>query len=198
MGRVGGDPGRGVGDRLQQAAAVKVGRVAGVAGPLGGGGVQPGAHDPVGVGVGEPGIPQQRPRGQEYFMADLHRVSGESEQPFSGEGFQHRRHIRCLGSALAIGQLGPGGPVGSVHTVAAGGGQPQEHLPGRSLLGRGQRIVSALGAGGDRTVNTARPVIVSEGDRLPGPAPPGLVQGMRQQRQHPRADCPRLAGAHLG
>ena len=69
-GGVSADPGGGVGRGLQQAAAVKVGRVAGLAGPLGGGGVQPGADDPVGVGVGEPGVAQQRPGGQQRLVAE--------------------------------------------------------------------------------------------------------------------------------
>ena len=63
-GRVGADPGGDVGGGLQQAAAVEVGRVAGVAGPLGCGVVQPGPGDPVGVGFGQPGVAQQRPGGQ--------------------------------------------------------------------------------------------------------------------------------------
>src|SRR5262249_5891354 len=55
-GRVGGGPGRGSGGGLQQAAAVEVRRVAGLAFPFGGDVVQPGADDPVGVGFGQPGV----------------------------------------------------------------------------------------------------------------------------------------------
>ena len=168
-GGIGADPGGGVGGGLQQAAAVEVGRVAGVAGPLGGGGVQPGADDPVGVGVGEPGVPQQRPGGQQRLVAEFHGAGGEGEQPFGGEGLQHRLHILGLGGALAFGQLRPGGAVGGVHAVAAGGGQPQEHLPGRGLLGRGEAVVGALGAGGDGAFDAAGAFIVGQGDGLPGP-----------------------------
>ena len=182
----------------QQAAAVEVGRVAGVAGPVGGGGVQPGADDPVGVGFGQPGVAQQRPGGQQRLVADLHGVGGQGEQPFGGEGLQHRLHVLGLGWALALGQFRPGGAVGAVHTLAAGGGQPQEHLPGRGLLGRGEAVVDALGAGGDGAFDAAGAFIVGQGEGLPGPAAPGLVQGVRQQRQHPRAEGPGLAGAHLG
>jgi len=65
-GGISAHPGCGVGRCLEQAAAVEVGRVAGVAFPAGGGGVQPGADDPVGVAVSQPGVAQQRsaaPRG---------------------------------------------------------------------------------------------------------------------------------------
>ena len=51
-GGVGAGPGRGFGGGLQQGAAVEVGRVAGVACPLGCDVVQPGADNPVGVGFG--------------------------------------------------------------------------------------------------------------------------------------------------
>ena len=174
-GGVGADPGGGVGGGLQQAAAVEVGRVAGVAGPLGGGGVQPGADDPVGVGFGQPGVAQQRPGGQQRLVADLHGVGGQGEQPFGGEGLQHRLHIPRLGWALAVGQLGPGGAVGGVHAVAAGGGQPGEDLPGRGLLGGGEAVVGALGAGGDGAFDAAGAFIVGEGERLArsGTARPG-------------------------
>ena len=53
--------------------------------------------------------------------------------------------MQHLGGALAVGQFGPGGAVGGVHAVAAGGGQPQEHLPGRGLPGRGQGPERAAG-----------------------------------------------------
>ncbi len=134
-GRIGADPGRGVGGGRQQAAAVEVGRIAGVAGPVAGGGVQPGAGDPVGVGVGQPGVAQQRPGGQQRLVADLDGAVGEGEQPFRGEGLHHRLHVLGLGGALAVDQLRPGGAVGGVHTLGAGGGQPDEDLPGRDLLG---------------------------------------------------------------
>src|SRR5258707_679556 len=52
---LGAGPGRDVRGGLQQAAAVEVGGVVGVVGPLSSGVVQPGADDPVGVSVGEPG-----------------------------------------------------------------------------------------------------------------------------------------------
>ena len=197
-GGIGADPGGGAGRGLQQAAAVEVGRVAGMAGPLGGGGVQPGAGDPVGVGVGEPGVAQQRPGGQQRFVADFDGAGGEGEQPFGGEGLQHLLHILGLGWALARGQLCSGHAVGGVHAVAAGGGQPYEHLPGRGLLGRGEAVVGALGAGGDGAFDAAGAFVVGEGDGLPGAVLPGLVQGVRQQRQYPRAEGPGLAGAHLG
>ncbi len=100
-GGIGADPGGGAGRGLQQAAAVEVGPVAGVAGPLGGGGVQPGADDPVGVGVGEPGVAQQRPGGQQRLVAEFHGAGGQGKQPFGGEGLQHRLHILGLGWALA-------------------------------------------------------------------------------------------------
>ena len=59
-------------------------------------------------------------------------------------------------------------------------------------------VVGTLGAVGDGAFDAAGPFIVGEGERLPGPGPPGLVQGVRQQRQHPRAHDPGLAGAHVG
>ena len=61
-----------------------------------------------------------------------------------------------------------------------------------------RRVVGALRAAGDRTFDAAGAFVVGEGEGLPGPAAPGLVQGVRQQRQHPRAEGPGLAGAHLG
>jgi len=76
---VGSDPGGGFGGGRQQAAGVEVGRVAGVAFPVGRGGVQPGAHDPVGVGVGQPGVAQQRPGSQQHLVAELDGVGGEGE-----------------------------------------------------------------------------------------------------------------------
>ena len=197
-GGIGADPGRGVGRCGQQAAGVEVGPVAGLAGPLGGGGAQPGADDPVGVGVGQPGVAQQRPGGQERLVADLHGVGGQGEQPFGGEGLQHRLYVLGLGWAFAFGQLRPGGAVGGVHALGAGGGQPGEHLPGGGLLSGGQTLIGALGAGGDRAVDAAGAFIVGQGEHLPGPGPPRLVKGVRQQRQHPRAEGPGLAGAHLG
>jgi hypothetical protein len=170
----------------------------GVVGPLSSGVVQPGADDPVGVSVGEPGVPQQRPRGQQHLVAELDGASGEGEQPFGGEGLQHLLHVLGLSRAFALGQVRPGRPAGGVDAVGAGGGQPQEHLPGRGLLGRGEMVVGALGAGGDRAVDAAGPVIVGQGEGVPGPGPPGLVQGVRQQRQGAGAEGAGLAGAHLG
>jgi len=66
------------------------------------------------------------------------------------------------------------------------------------LLGGGEAVVGALGGGGDGALDTAGPLVVGEGDGLPRPVPPGLVQGMRQQRQRPGAEGSGLAGAHLG
>jgi hypothetical protein len=197
-GRIGADPGGGAGRRGQQGAGVEVGPVMGVAGPFGGGGVQPGADDPVGVGVGQPGVAQQRPGGQQRFVADLDGARGESEQPLGGEGLQHRLHILGPGGGFAVGQLRPGGAVSGVHALGAGSGQPGEHLPGGGLLGGSQGVVGALGAGGDGAFDAAGAFIVGQGDSLPGPGPPGLVQGVRQQWQHPRARGPRRSGAHLG
>ena len=62
----------------------------------------------------------------------------------------------------------------------------------------GETVVGALGAVGDGPLDAAGPFIVGQGESVPGPAAPGLVQGVRQQRQHPRAGDPGLAGAHLG
>ena len=191
---IGADPGGGFGGGLQQAAAVEVGRVAGVACPFGCDVVQPGADDPVGVGFGQPGVAQQRPRGQQHLVADLHAVGRQGEQPFGGEGLQDRLHIAHLGWALAVGQFRPGGAVGGVHAVAAGGGQPGEDLPGRRLLAGGEMVVGALGAVGDGPFDAAGAFVVGQGERLPGPGPPGLVQGVRQQRQHSRAQRPRAGG----
>ena len=106
-GGVGAGPGGGFGGGLQEGSAVEVGRVAGVAGPFGCDVVQPGADDPVGVGFGEPGVAQQRPRGQQHLVADLHAVGGQGQQPFGGEGLQDRLHIACLGRVLALGQFRP-------------------------------------------------------------------------------------------
>jgi len=50
---------------------------------------------------------------------------------------------------LALGQLRPGGAVGVVHALGAGGGQPGEDLPGGGLLAGRQTLVGALGAVGD-------------------------------------------------
>ena len=197
-GGIGADPGGGVGRRGQQAAGVEVGRIAGVAGPVGGGGVQPGAGNPVGVGVGEPGVAQQRPGGQQRLVADFHGAGGQGEQPFGGEGLHHCLHVLGLGGALAVDQLRPGHAVGGVHTLGAGGGQPDEDLPGCGLLGGCQGVVGALGAGGDGAFDAAGAFIVGQGEHLPGPAAPGLVQGVRQQRQHPRAESPGRSAAHLG
>ena len=52
-GGIAAGPGRGPGRGLQQGAAVKVGRVAELAGPFGGGGVQPGADDPAWVSASQ-------------------------------------------------------------------------------------------------------------------------------------------------
>ena len=197
-GGVGADPGGGAGRCLQQAAGIEVGPVAGVAGPLGGGGAQPGAGDPVGVGVGQPGVAQQRPGREQHLVTDFDGAGGQGEQPFGGEGLQHCLHVLGLGWALARGQFRLGGAVGAVHAVVAGGGQPGEDLPGSGLLGGSQGVVGALGAGGDGAVDAAGAFIVGQGEHLPGPAAPGLVRGVRQQRQHSRAGSPGLAGAYLG
>ena len=85
-GGVGGDPGGGAGGGLEEGAGVEVGGVAGVVVPFGGGVVQPGADDPVGVGVGEPGVAQQRPGGQQDLVAEFDGARGEGQQPFGGEG----------------------------------------------------------------------------------------------------------------
>jgi hypothetical protein len=63
VGRVCAGAGGGVGGGLEQVAAVEVGRVPGVLGPFGCGVVESGADDPVGVGLGQPGVAQQWPRG---------------------------------------------------------------------------------------------------------------------------------------
>ena len=194
---VGADPGSGFGGGLQQASAVEVGRVAGVAGPLGGGAVQPGADDPVGVGFGEPGVAQQRPRGQQDLVADFHRAGREDEQPFGCECFQDCLYVPHMGWGFAFGQFHPGHAVGGIHAVAAGGGQPGENLPGHALLGGGEMVVGALSAVGDGAFNAAGSFIVGESENVPGAAAPGLVKGMREQRQHPCAGDRPMAGAHL-
>ena len=192
------DPGGGAGRCRQEAATVEVGPVAGVAGPLGGRSVQPGADDPVRVGVGQPSVAQQRPGGQQRLVAEFHRAGREGEQPVGGEAFQHLLHILDLGWAPAHGQLRPGGAVRVVHALGAGSGQPGEDLPGGGLLTGRKTVVGALRAARDRAFDTAGARIVGQGDSLPGPAAPGLVQGVRQQRQHPRARRRGLAVAHLG
>jgi hypothetical protein len=111
-------------------------------------------------------------------VAEFHRARGQGEQPLGGEGLQHRLHILGLGAALARGQLRLGGAVGVVHALGAGRGELQEYLPGGGLLGRGEGVVGALGAGGDGAFDAAGALIVGEGDGLPGPVPPGLVQGV--------------------
>ena len=108
-------------------------------------------------------------------MAEFHGAGGEGEQPLSGEGLQYRLHVPGLGGVLAVGQFGPGGAVGVVRAVAAGGGKPQEHLAGRGLPGRGEAVVGALGAGGDGAFDAAGAFIVGQGDGLPGAGPPSLV-----------------------
>ncbi len=126
------------------------------------------------------------------------RAGGQGEQPFGGEGLQHRLHILGLGWALALGQLRPAGAVGGVHTLAAGGGQPHKDLPGGGLLAGREAVVGALGAARDGAFDAAGAFVVGQSDSLPGPGPPGLVQGVRQQRQHPRAGGTGLAGTHFG
>ena len=195
---VGVHPGDGFGGGRQQGAGVEVGRVAGVACPVGRGGLQPGADDPVGVGIGQPGVAQQRPGGHQYLVADLDTVGGQGEQPFGGEGLQDRLHVLDLGRGLAVGQPRPGGPVGGVQAVAAGGGQPGEDLPGGGLLSGGETVVGALRAAGDGAFDPAGTFIVGQGEGGPGPAAPRLVQGVRQQGQHPGGGGAGLAGAHLG
>ena len=197
-GGVGADPVGGVGGCLQQAAAVEVGRVAGVVCPVGGGVVQPCAGDPVGVGVGQPFIAQQRPSGQQRLVADFDRAGGEGEQPFGGEGFQDCLYVLGLDGALAFSQFRLGGAIGVVHTLGAGRGQPGEDLPRGGLLAGGESVVGALGAARDGAFDAAGARIVGQGDSLPGPAAPGLVQGVRQQWQYPRAGDCWLAGARLG
>jgi hypothetical protein len=140
--------------------------------------VQPGADDPVGMGVGEPGVAQQRPGGQQRLVADLDGAGREGEQPFGGEGLQHRLHILGLGGGLSFGQFGPGGAVGVVRALCAGRGELQEYLPRRGLLGRGEGVVGALRAGGDGAFDAAGALVVGERDGLPGPTAPGLVQGV--------------------
>jgi hypothetical protein len=71
---------------LEQATAVKIGRVARVTSPLGRGGAQSGADDPVGTGFGKPGVAQQRPGGQQHLVAEFHGAGGYCQQPFGGEG----------------------------------------------------------------------------------------------------------------
>ena len=59
-------------------------------------------------------------------------------------------------------------------------------------------LVGALRAGGDGALDAAGALVPGQGDGRPGPAPPGLVQGVRQQRQHPGGEGAGLAVAHLG
>ena len=130
-------------------------------------------------------------------MADLHAVGGQGEQPFGGERLKDRLCISHLGWALAGGQFRSGAAVGSIQAVAASGGQPREDLPGRRLLAGAEVVVGTLGAVGESSFDAAGPFVIGEGENLPGPGPPGLVQGVRQQRQHPRAQDPGLAGTHV-
>src|SRR6516165_11692335 len=83
-GGFGGDAGGGAGGCVKEGAGVEVGGVAGVVIPFGGGVLQPGADDPVGMGVGQPGVAQQRPGGQQHLVAQLDGGSGKGEQPFGG------------------------------------------------------------------------------------------------------------------
>ena len=206
-GGVGADPSGGACGGRQQAAAVEVGRVARAACPLCCDVVQSGPDDPVGVSFSQPGVAQQRPGGQQHLVADLHGAGRKSEQPLGGESLQHRLHIAYLGGALTFGQFRPRRPIGGVHTVAAGGGQAHEDLPGRSLLVGGEVAVGALGAVGDGPFDAAGPFIVGEDEHVSAAAAPGLIQSVRQQRQHACAgDRPKtvdvgrrcqLATAHL-
>jgi len=49
----------------------------------------------------------------------------------------------------------------------------------------------------DGPFDAASALIVGQGQRLPKPGPPCLVEGVGKQRQHPRADYPALAGPYL-
>jgi hypothetical protein len=131
-------------------------------------------------------------------VAEFDGAGGEGEQPFGGESLQHRFHVLGLGRALALGQLGPGGAVCGVGAFGAGRRKAGEDLPGRGLLGQGEVFVGALGAGGDRSCDATGPLVVGECDSCLGPAPPGLVQGVREQRQRSRPGGSRLAVTHLG
>ena len=129
-------------------------------------------------------------------MTDFHGAGREGEQPFSGEGLQDCLCFLRLGWVLAGHQLGPGGAAGGVHAIGGGSGQPGEDLPCRGLLGGGETVVGALGAVGDGAFDAAGPFVVSQAENVSGAAAPGLVKGMRQQRQYPGAGR-RLAAAHL-
>ena len=96
-------------------------------------------------------------------MADLYRVRCQGEQPFGGEGLQDCFHIPDLGWVFAFGQFRPGGPVRRVNSVADSGGQPCEHLPGRSLLAWREMVVGALRAVCYCPFDTASSLIVGEG-----------------------------------
>jgi hypothetical protein len=101
-------------------------------------------------------------------VAELDGVHAEGEEPLCGEGLQHCLDIGGFGGGLARGQVCPGGPGGAVDAVGAGGGQPQQHLPGDGLLGGCQCVVGALGAGDDGAFDAAGALVVGQGDRSAG------------------------------
>ncbi len=196
-GGVGADPGGGFVGGIEQAAAVKVGGIAGVA-------------------VHSAGVLCSRVRTIRSAWVSASQVSRSSGQAVSSASWlistlsaarvssrsaakaSSTASTSCgLGGALALGQFGPGRAVGAVYAVAAGGGQPDEHLPGGGLLAGRQTVVGALRAGGDGPFDAAGSLVVGQGESVPGPRPPGLVKGVRQQRQHARAGRPRLTGATL-
>lgn len=69
----------------------------GAACPFGRHSTKPCADDPVCVGVSQPAISQQRPRGQHHLVTDFHAVGGEGKEPCGGESLQDRCHIGGFG-----------------------------------------------------------------------------------------------------
>ena len=58
--------------------------------------MQPGPDDPVAVGLGEPCVAQQGPRGEQHFMAYLYGPGGEGEEPLGGESLEDRLYVPRL------------------------------------------------------------------------------------------------------
>jgi len=131
------------------------------------------------VPVGQPGVAQQRPGGEQDLMADLGPVTRQGNDPLPSEGVQD-----CLDVAgvLACGERGPGGGDRRGGTVAAGRGELEEDVPGDVLLVFGERAVGTLGQPHRSRVDPGGLVVVGQGEDVSRVDVPRLREHAGQQR----------------
>ncbi|MFH7340715.1 hypothetical protein SLH32_36490 [Streptomyces sp. KHY 26] len=145
---------------------------------------------PAAGGLGEPAVRAQpltvvvdpgavaRPRGDEGLVGEAGVLAVQGDQPCPGQDFEDAAGLG--GSGAEFGAVGGAAGVGG---ALAGGDQAQQDLPRGGGLGGGEAGADLLGAACDGPVDFAGGPVRLQRRRTAAAPPPGLQQGVREQRE---------------